>query len=159
VDGILAVAKAALETPELTHDARTATMRIVRSARRTAALFALAGIFAPSVSAAIAVLHLSAHHPAEAHGEHHEHAADLSLLWHGHGHEATTPDHDHPALVAGMQGTPIPAVDAVVHAPSLPWRSAVAVTATGSRVWRSWPPGRAGLGPPPLPGRLSILRI
>ena len=122
-------------------------------------MFVLAGLFAPSVSAAIEIVHLSAHHPAEAHEEHHQHGADLSVLWHGHGHEATTPDHDHPLLVAGMQPLRVPAVDQVDQTPSGPWHPAVLAYAAAPRLWRSCPPGLAGLGPPPPPGRLSILRI
>ena len=121
-------------------------------------MFVLAGLFAPSVSAAIAVVHLSAHHAADAHDEHHPHGADLSVSWHGHGHEAATPDHDHPLLVAGMQPLRIPAIDRVDQPPPGPWHPGVLAFAAAPRVFRSCPPGLAGLGPPPQ-SRLSILRI
>jgi hypothetical protein len=120
-----------------------------------AALFVLAGFAAPSVSATITLLHFSAHHAAEAHDEHHERAADLSALWHGHRHEATTPDHGHPLLLAGMH----PATDQVDQIAAGPWDPATLTLAAGPRVWRSCPPGLGGLGPPPPPCRLSILRI
>jgi len=119
----------------------------------------LTGFFAPSVSAAIAVAHLFAHHPAEAHEEHHEDQADLSVVWHGHGHEATTPDHDHPSLLAGTQPLGLRVIDRFDQPPPGHWHSGVFAFAPAPRVFRSCPPGLAGLGPPPPPGRLSILRI
>jgi hypothetical protein len=122
-------------------------------------VFALAGFCAPSVSTAITVVHLSAHHPADAHEEHHQHGADLNVLWHGHGHDATTPDHDHPSLVAGMQPLRMPAIDRVDRPASVPWHPGVPAFAAAPRVFRSCPPGLACLGPPPPPGRLAILRI
>ena len=123
------------------------------------ALFVLAGFATPSVSAAITLLHLSAHHAAEANDEHHERAADLSALWHGHRHDATTPDHGHPLLLAGTQALRIPAVHQIDQAVAGSWHPAALTLADAPRVCRSCPPGLAGLGPPPPPGRLSILRI
>jgi len=134
-------------------------MPIVRNARRVAALLALTGFLIPGASAAVVALHLSAHHAGETHEEHHDDAPDLSVLWHGHGHDATTPDHDHPLLLGGMQGLRIPALEQAAQAAPGLWHPAVLGVAAAARVRRSCPPGLAGLGPPPLPPRMSILRI
>ena len=134
-------------------------MPIVRKARRVAALLALTGFLIPGASAAVVALHLSAHHAGEGHEEHHHDAPDLSVLWHGHGHEATTPDHDHPLLVGGIPGLRVPAGEQAARTAPGPWDPAVLGVAAAPRVRRLCPPGLAGLGPPPLPPRLSILRI
>lgn len=146
-------------TRALTPGSEAATMPIMPGARRAAALLSLVSLIAPGASSAVVTFHLSAHHAGEAHEEHHNDAADLSVLWHGHGHEATTPDHDHPLLVAGMQAFRIPAVDQAVQSPPGPWHPAAVAPAAAPRVSRLSPPGPAGVGPPPHAHRLSILRI
>ena len=134
-------------------------MPVVRHARRVAALLALMGVLAPCASGVVVALHLSAHHAAELHEDDHDHAADLSVLWHGHSHEATTPEHDHPLLVAGTHALRVP--PALQSFPDVPgaWpQDSPFAAALGQRVWRLCPPGLAGLGPP-HPGRVAILRI
>lgn len=144
--------------PALTRSASANTMPFVREARRAVALLVLAGLFGPSASAAVVSLHLAAQHEAE-HGEDHEHAADLSVLWHGHSHEATTPSHDHPLLVDGTHALWVPTARQVFVSAPGPWEHAALPVAGEQRVSRWGPPGLAGVGPPPCPERLSILRI
>lgn len=131
----------------------------VRHARRAAAVLALVGLLTPGASGVVVAFHLSAHHAADHHEDGHDHAADLSVLWHGHSHETTTPQHDHPLLVAGTRALRIPTVvQPFQHAPGC-WQHGAFAVALEQRVSRLCPPGFAGVGPPLFPERLSILRI
>lgn len=127
--------------------------------RHVAVLLALAGFLTPAASGVIMVVHVSAHHAAAHHEDGHDHAADLSVVWHGHSHAPTTPEHDHPLLLAGTNALRIPTVvqpfqDAVGHSQHAAF--AIAVKQRGS--WLG-PPGLASVGPPLCPEQLSILRI
>lgn len=133
-------------------------MPFVTRVRRAAAVLALAGLLTPVAAAAVATLHVSGHHAA-GHEERHDQAVDLSLAWHGHAHEDTTPDHDHPLLVAGTPGFRIPTVDQPLRNPPGLWRHAPHAAAAERRVRCSCPPGLAGVGPPGPLERQSILRI
>lgn len=134
-------------------------MLVVRDARWAAALLALVGLLTPGVSGVVVAVHLSAHHAAAAHHEGgHDRAADLSVLWHGHSHEKTTPAHDHPLLVAEAEALRIATMMHPVRA-SGHWQHAAFAVAAEQCVSCLSPPGLAGVGPPPHAKRLSILRI
>lgn len=131
----------------------------VRHARRAAALLALMGILTPGASGAVVAFHLSAHHAADHHEDGHDSAADWRALWHGHSHQTTTPEHDHPLLVAGTHALRIPIAVQPFHETPGHCQHAASAVAAEQRVSRSCPPGLAGVGPPLFPERLSILRI
>ena len=133
-------------------------MLVVRDARWAAAVLALVGLLTPGVSGVVVAFQLSAHHAATRHEGSHDWAADLSVLWHGHSHEKTTPAHDHPLLVAETQALRIATVMQPVQ-DSGHWQHAAFAVVAEQRVSRLSPPGLAGVGPPPPPERLSILRI
>lgn len=163
LDGIIAEPPVAerprAHPPALTTDSPAATIVTVRDLRRAIALLVLGGLLAP-VSFAIGVaLHLSAHHPSEHRdGGDHDDAA-FSIVWHGHSHASTTPEHDHPALRVGVQAVRIPTVVEPSSDAPVCWAYPALSAALAYRVWRLRPPGLAGVGPPSGAARLSILRI
>lgn len=127
--------------------------------RPAAALLALIGLIAPGASTAVVTLHLFTDHADGHHAEDHAATTDLSVLWHGHGHEATTPEHDHLLLVAGLQGFRFPAIHQYLQGLPALWHPAAFGEAGATRDARQRPPALEGVGPPPQPDRLSILRI
>jgi len=117
------------------------------------------GLLTPGASGVVVAFHLSAHHAADHHEDGHDGAADLSVLWHGHSHETTTPEHDHPLLGAGTHALRIPTVAQPLKEALGLWQHAAFAAAPQQRVSRLCPPGLAGVGPPRFSERLSILRI
>jgi hypothetical protein len=115
----------------------------------------LASLLAPGTAVVAEAVHVALHHetddsPAGV-------AGDLNRLRHGHAHDADTAEHEHPLLVAGTTGvrtTPPPANSFGTAA----WRSLeLAVELRSSARVVAAEPG--GVGPPPPPRSISILRI
>jgi hypothetical protein len=77
-------------------------MEIMRCVRRAAAFVALAGLLQPLVAALLLTAHLAAQH--EGHADERD-ATGLTALWHGHSHDADTPEHDHPLLTTRVART------------------------------------------------------
>lgn len=119
--------------------------RLVRTAGRAIALLLLVSWLAQGAVASATALHVELHH----HGSEDEApaASDLALrmaeiVEHGHSHELTTPEHDHPAIAAERSAVgPAPPVGLPVetsHVASGAGSEALAGTAPPER-----PPPRA----------------
>lgn len=134
-------------------------MRVVRQrSSRVVSFFLLSAMLSPSVTGTLVAVHLAAHHGSEHEGEDHEHASDLGVAWHGHTHDAGTPDHDHPLLRAGAVATVAKEkaqanTAGALSAPHGVVLSTVASTAASRAV------AVVGVGPPPPPSSIAILRI
>lgn len=139
-------------------DARPTTRRhcsTVSFPRRVLALLVLASLLAPGTAVVAEAAHVALHHemndsPAAV-------ARDLSRLRHGHAHDAGTAEHEHPLLVVGATGVrTTPQVANEFGA--APWPSAdiAIVVRTRSRFVAA---ELGGVGPPPPPRSISILRI
>lgn len=119
------------------------------------ALLVLASFLAPGAAVVAEAAHVALHHetsdsPAAV-------AGDLNLLRHGHAHDDDTAEHEHPLLVAGTTGVRITPLIANEFA-AAPWQSvdlAIAVRTCS----RSVTAELGGVGPPPPPRSISILRI
>lgn len=128
---------------------------IVILSRRIASLLLLASLLAPGAAVVAEAGHVALHHePADSPAAV---AGDLNLLRHGHAHDDGTAEHGHPLLVAGSTGVRTPPRVANEFGDAA-WQSAdiAIVVRTRSRFVAAEP---GGVGPPPPPRSISILRI
>ncbi len=119
------------------------------------ALLVLASLLAPGVAVAAEAVHVALHHETGATSA--SVAGGLNRLRHGHAHDADTAEHEHPLLVAGMAGVRTAAPPANPFGTAA-WRSlerAVELRASLRVVTVE----HGGVGPPPPPRSVSILRI
>lgn len=119
------------------------------------ALLLLVSLLAPGAAVVAEAVHVALHH--ETSDAPTAVAGDLNRLRHGHAHEAGTAEHEHPLLVAGAAG--VRAAPQVANEfGAARWQTAdIAIVArSGSR---SVATAIGGVGPPPPPRTVSILRI
>lgn len=128
---------------------------IVSVPRRVASLLVLVSLLAPGAAVVAEAAHVALHHetsdsPAAV-------AGDLNLLRHGHAHDGDTAEHEHPVLVAGTTGVRTPPQVANEFG-AAPWQTAdLAIVARSCSRFVAAELG--GVGPPPPPRSISILRI
>jgi hypothetical protein len=128
-----------------------------RRLSRAAGCAALWALLSPHAAALLVAAHLADHHEGRHEARHEDGAAGLALVWHGHGHDAETPQHDHAALAPDLVPPPSKAT-LHLHASSTFGASADSRRAVPSAGWLR-PIAIAGVGPPARIPSFSILRV
>jgi len=125
------------------------------SAAGCAALWAM---LAPHAAGLVVAVHLAGQHEPRHDAPHQDGAAGLAIVWHGHAHDAGTPQHDHAVLAPNA----VPALSKAIPHPNerAPFLASVESWRGGgpSTAWLR-PTTSAGVGPPTRTASLLILRI
>ena len=131
----------------------------MRRARQTVALMSLAALLAPFGSGAAVALHLALAHASHHHDAAADAAQDLRTVWHGHSHDKSTPEHDHPGISAQ---TAVSRGSATLLESPSSWHLVDYVASrvcAELRLSRSFAAGRTGAGPPTFSAHQTILRV
>ena len=137
--------------------ASTQNHRMPLGARRIAGFVALCAMLLPPMSGLAVATHLAGHDPATHFDASHAEAAGLAVVWHGHGHEAGVPEHDHPLLSPSAATPPVrPALHSAAALPFLPGFDLTSPVPRSARRCRGL---AVGADPPVPPGSFSILRV
>ena len=127
--------------------------------RRVAALVSLAALLSPIGSGAAVTLHLAVSHASHHHDADDDAARDLQAVWHGHSHDKSTPEHDHPGITAQSPAARVSVAPLQSPSPQDLGDFVAYRLCAEQRLGRPVAAGCTGAGPPTSSERQTILRV